>query len=243
MDIYRNEWKICSSEADMHRRIRLSALFTRLQEAAIEHTQQLGAGREKTLDKGLLWVVTQQSVSFARMPEYDECLTLLSWPGKTMHLFFPRFWQILDERGDIIIEASSLWGLMDAHTRKLTFPEEYGIDLPDLSEGRSIPLPTRIRAQQAEIVQSFTVPYSYVDLNGHMNNARYLDVAENVMPEALRARRIGRVTAEYAAEIRPEETVSLETGADENAFYMACMKDGKRLFRLRFDYQEGKSET
>lgn len=235
MDIYRKEWKICSSEADMHRRIRLSALFTRLQEAAIEHTQQLGAGKEKTLDKGLLWVVTQQSVSFARMPEYDECLTLLSWPGKTMHLFFPRFWQILDERGDIIIEASSLWGLMDSHTRKLTFPEEYGIDLPDLSEGRSIPLPTRIRAQQAEIVQSFTVPYSYVDLNGHMNNARYFDLITDLIPGALAEKNIREIFMEYTAEARYKDVLKLRYLGDKRSFYFSGETD-RPVFRMQLTY-------
>ncbi len=232
MEIYRKEWKIRSSEADMHRRMKLSALFTQLQEAAIEHTQQLGAGREKTLDKGLLWVVTQQSVSFARMPGYDETLTILSWPGKTMHLFFPRYWQILDERGDIIIEASSLWGLMDAHTRRLTFPEEYGVELPDMSDGTSIPLPARIRAQEAPVVHSFSVPYSYVDLNGHMNNARYFDLVTDVAAGTLEKKNIREIFMEYTAEAHYQETLKLRFLEDKRSLYFSGETE-RPVFRMR----------
>ena len=84
MSIYRQDFQLLSSDVDMSRRMRLSTLFTRLQEAAIAHTIELGVTREKTLDQGLLWAVTQYNVKFNRLPEYDEKVTLLSWPGKTM---------------------------------------------------------------------------------------------------------------------------------------------------------------
>jgi acyl-ACP thioesterase len=133
--------------------------------------------------------------------------------------------------------------LINEKTRSMVFPQKEGIVIPETKTGLEPQLPSAPKSVEITAETPYTVPYSAIDINGHMNNARYLDVAENVMPEALRARDIERITCEYAAEIRPEETVSLETGADENAFYMACMRDGKRLFRLRFDYQEGKAGT
>ena len=60
MSIYSIEYRILSSDTDANRRLRLSRLFTLLQEASIAHTTELGMGREKTLDRGLLWIVTLQ---------------------------------------------------------------------------------------------------------------------------------------------------------------------------------------
>ena len=51
MSIYQQQLALRSSDVDAARRLRLSALFTLLQEAAIAHTTELGMGREKTLDK------------------------------------------------------------------------------------------------------------------------------------------------------------------------------------------------
>ena len=75
MNIYRKDIRILSKDADMARTLRLSTMFTWMQEAAIAHTIELGVPREKTLDKGLLWVVTQLRAVMTRLPSYDETVT------------------------------------------------------------------------------------------------------------------------------------------------------------------------
>ncbi|MBQ2455243.1 MAG: hypothetical protein II499_04040, partial [Firmicutes bacterium] len=62
MDVYRFEYRLRSCDVDARRRFRLSRLFEMLQEAAIAHTELLGAGRSSTLDRGFLWVVTLQNL-------------------------------------------------------------------------------------------------------------------------------------------------------------------------------------
>ena len=62
MSVYEKSYRLLSSDVDAQQRLRLSRLFTFLQEASIAHTTALGMGREKTLDKGLLWIVTLQQV-------------------------------------------------------------------------------------------------------------------------------------------------------------------------------------
>ena len=66
MSLYERELRLRSKDVDMHRRLRTSVLFELLQEAAIAHTEALGMGREKTLDRGLLWIVTMQSAEIRR---------------------------------------------------------------------------------------------------------------------------------------------------------------------------------
>ena len=92
MSVYSREMLLRSRDVDMFRRLRTSELFRLLQEASISHTEELGMGRDKTLDKGLLWILLLQRADIDRMPEYDEKVVLKSWPGKTMHLLFPRYY-------------------------------------------------------------------------------------------------------------------------------------------------------
>lgn len=54
-DIYRAEKKLLADDVNLFRKLRLSSLFRMLQEAAIAHTEGLGAGRAKTLDKADEW--------------------------------------------------------------------------------------------------------------------------------------------------------------------------------------------
>ena len=235
MEPYRKQYKILSSDTDALRRLRLSRLLTFLQEAAIAHTEQLGAGRAKTLDRGLLWVLTLQQVAVTRLPEYDETVTLESLPGEMMHTFFPRYYRLTDECGGALVNASALWMLMDCKTRSMAFPEEVGVEIHGVRPDWAIALPRAPKLPQGGEPQPFTVPYSYVDLNGHMNNTRYLDLAEDRMPPALREKNICEILTEYTGEAKLGETLRLTSQADETTFLMSGAGE-KRLFRLGFRY-------
>lgn len=220
------------------RRLRLSRLFTLLQEASIAHTTELGMGREKTLDRGLLWIVTLQQARIHRLPVYDEEFRLLSWPGKTMHLFFPRHYRLESAAGELLVEANALWALMDANTRRIIFPEEHGIRISEEKPGWEMLLPSPPQIPKNPVSDEFTVPYSFADLNGHMNNARYFDLAEDRMPDDLRRRPVLTVRTEYAHEIRAGDRVALLSETQENQFLLLGERDGQKMFKLSLSYGE-----
>jgi medium-chain acyl-[acyl-carrier-protein] hydrolase len=236
--MYRIDYTVLSSDTDANRRLRLSRLFTMLQEASIAHTTELGMGREMTLDRGLLWIVTLQQAKIARMPEYDERIRLVSWPGRMMHLLFPRYYRIEDERGNALVEASALWALMDQKTRRIVFPELYGVKIRGVHTGREIPLPVAPKMPANAKESAFTVPYSFVDLNGHMNNTRYFDLAEDRMPKALRERPLSGVQTEYAKEAKEGETILLRSEVRHDAYLLSGEQDGAKLFRLSLTFGE-----
>ncbi len=235
MRMYRQDFQILSSDVNISRTLRLSTLFARLQNVAIAHTIDLGVTRDKTLDKGLLWAVTQYHCIFNRIPEYDEKVTLLTWPGRTMHLYFPRYFRLVDTRGIILFEAVSLWVLIDSATRGIVFPESYDIFIKETTTGNELPMPGRIRKQDTDHTSSFTVPYSYVDLNGHMNNARYYDLAVDCMPEALRSRKLRELSSEHIGEAHMDDVLTVDSAASDHSFYI-CGEKEKTIFRMRFEF-------
>ena len=234
--MYEIEYRILSSDTDASRRLRLSRLFTFLQEASIAHTTELGMGREKTLDRGLLWIVTLQQADITRLPVYDEQVRLFSWPGDTMHLLFPRYYRMEDGNGETIVKASAIWALMDCKTRRVVFPEEYGVGITGERTGAEPALPSAPKPPKDAETERFTVPYSYVDLNGHMNNTRYFDLAEDRMPEELRSGRLSRVRAEYSREARLGDEVTLKSERADRTFLIAGECGGQKLFKLDLTY-------
>ena len=235
MSVYRQELLLRSKDVDMFRRLRTSELFRLLQEASIRHTEQLGMGREKTLDKGLLWILLQQRAEIARMPEYDELIVLKSWPGKTMHLLFPRYYAVETADGEPLLRASAIWGLVDASSRKMIFPEKYGIAIDGVVTGEEIALPSAPPRIDCTQERRFTVPYSYVDINGHMNNTRYFDLAEDTIPAAAAGRALRTVLIEYANEARCGEELTVRWGQAENDWYLTGEAE-RSVFRMRLGY-------
>ena len=235
MDIYERSYKILSMDVDMDRRLRPSVLFSMLQEASIAHTEELGVGREKTLDRGLLWIISLQAVEIDRMPEYDEEIVLRSWPGESLHLIFPRYFSIETAQGEPLLKASSLWTLIDQNTRKLIFPEKYGVFIEGERTGSEIALPSAPRPIPCTGSRRFQVPYSYIDINGHMNNARYLDLALDCIHDKVSGMELRSIRAEYSHEVRLGETLELSWGEDSGRFFISGSTD-KPCFRLGLQY-------
>ena len=236
MSVYEQDYRIKSSDADAKQRLRISRMFTILQEVSIEHTTELKMGRDMTMDRGLLWIVTLQQAKITRMPVYDEPVHIATWPGNTMHILFPRYYRITDADGNALVEASSLWALMDANTRKVIFPEEHGVAIRGMQTGKEIPLPRAPKFPQTGEAESFTVPYSYVDLNGHMGNTRYFDLAEDRMPASFREKRLIGIQTEYAREALGDTEVLLKSEVLGDTFLLAGEYEGQKLFRLSLTF-------
>ena len=237
--LYERTLRIRSQHVTCCRRLRLSALLTFFQEASIAHTEALGVGREKTLDRGLLWIITKQHINIRRMPEYDEEITIRSWPGETMHVLFPRFYEVIC-RGDVIITGSALWMLIDAESRGFIFPDEYGIEIQKMDADRTIPLPDPIRDRLPEAgdprihTVSRTASFSLLDINGHINNCGYFDLTDDLIPISVHASaHPGTVDAEYLSEIRPGEDFEI-AWVEEDGSWLFEGRSDRPKFRIKF---------
>ena len=235
MGIYTEKYTLKSRDVNVFRKLRMSSLFEIMQETATEHSEILGSGIDVIRGKNLMWVLALQLVEIKRMPKYREQITIETWPGKTVHSLYPRYHSITDQNGCDLIRSSAIWTLVDIHERKLVPSAQSGFDYEGEKTGREISLPRPPRAFFTDATSSFTVPFSYIDMNGHMNNTRYFDLAENVFPPAAAGTEPSRILVEYSSELLLGETYDLSWGEKDSHFYL---KGGgeKPSFRIVIDY-------
>ncbi len=216
--------------------LKSSALLSILQEISIEHTETLGYPRETTLDKGLLWVIAKQHIQIKRMPKYDETIYVSTFPSKMMHVLFPRSYEIKDEKGETIISGEAIWALIDAKSRKMVRPLDHQILIPDLSNGREFNMPLhKISDSSLNEETEIKATYSYSDLNGHMNNTSYLDVAEDQIPLVfLKSHELSVIDIEYLHEIKLGETILMRYGKTDDDTY--CFSSD--AFKMQLGYKE-----
>ena len=232
---YSVQYTLKNKDVNLYRKLRTSALFEFLREASIAHTEMLGMGREMTLDRGFLWVVLQQRIDITRMPEYGETVTVETWPGTTMHVLFPRYYQIRDPEGNVLMNGSAVWALVDTDTRRMIFPDRNGILIEGETTGRETGLPLPLKREETDRQDLYTVQFCDCDLNGHMNNTRYFDLCENLLEHPAQGKDPVTITAEYVQEARFRETVTVKYAEDENRAVLYG-ETGKTCFRMRLDY-------
>ena len=241
MSVYSKEYRIAFSDSTMHRTLRASSLLRMMTETAAEHCNQLGVGETFTLDRGLVWVIVENHVKISRMPLLGEKITVQSWTGKMEIVLYPRYYRILDASGMEIITASTQWSLMDSNTRHFAFPSRTGVFVPMETAAGRLPPPEPIRRISTTHKMEITVPYCFVDANGHLSNMHYLDIAEDVLPETAEGRALKEINIVYSCEIPAGKTFTLSWKCEGNRRFFSGDAE-RHLFCMNLDYEDDASE-
>ena len=241
--IYEKKVLIRSEQVDMTRRLRMSDLFRLLEEASIAHTEALGCTRDKTLDKGLLWVITRQSAEISEMPAYDEEILVRSWQGEMQHVFFPRFYEI-EREGKVLIRGQALWMLVDEESRTFVMPEDYGIEIPGRPDSDDMFIPAITipkSAGDASASETLVTRFSQIDINGHMNNTRYFDIIDDILKKDSSLSTDATtlvpktVLANYLSELRLGDSFTMNQYKDNSTLYFEGEGD-KLYFRIKYRF-------
>ncbi len=228
-----SELRTC--QCDLSGEWRPSAILETLQETATTHSNMLGVGRADTLRAGLVWVLSRLRVEMKRLPVIGESVSVETWPTPQRHLFFPRASVIRGPQGEEIGAAMSLWVLMDVETRRIAGNADIAARMPDNTD-RPMPLgmPATIRMPEGGAERSVIEPqYADLDLNGHVNNTKYLDWCCNALGiDALRRGRLLRFGVSYEAEIRPGSRVETSLARRDGAFTFCGELEGRRSFAV-----------
>jgi acyl-ACP thioesterase len=242
-EILTRPYHLMLSDVDRFRRLRLSVLFRMFQDLLVVHAEALGAGRAATLDRGFLWIVSKVRLEFSRVPEYGEAVVLKTWPGKMGNVLFPRHYLLESAGGEALARASSLWALMDCEKRTPVVPKNNGISVKDCTVGSELPLPSAVLCPAPASVSRRSVLYSETDMNGHMNNSRYLDWADDCLDcldmDFHKTRTIKSLQINFLSEAVTGTAVRLESSLLGGEFYLkgrAEGENGKTIFALHALY-------
>ena len=154
-----------------------------------------------------------------------------------MHGLFPRYMEIRDAEGGSLIRSCFLWVVMEKESRVMIQPAAYGLEMPVPQKEPLMPLPRLPKQLLPETGRaSFTVPYSFIDVVGHMNNTRYVEIAENHLSEPREGRELKELTIEFTHELRLDESMELIIGKDGDRRSVKGMKGDAPVFTLFLRY-------
>lgn len=186
--------------------LKLSALLYYAQETAGGHCKLLGLDWDAMNEKGLFWAVLRHRVIIHRLPKLQEQVTFRTWPMPTTRVAYPRCVQALDVQGNVLLEAVSLWVIMDKEKRSMLLPGKSGVEVNGILRGCEPEAPSSLTPGSHEQCRLWTVTRHDLDLNGHVNNAKYLDHIQDLLGDQLPK----ELVVCYLAETRLEQTVTLQ---------------------------------
>ena len=182
--IYRQTFTLTDMDVDCFGRMKLSTLLTYAQEVAGKHSALLGADYDSLVEMRLFWAVSRHKALITRLPLLGETITLETWPMPTTRVAYPRSMVAYDAQGSELFRIISLWVLMDMESRAMVLPGKSGVEVNGTLTGSELSVPHSLIPKTMANTMQRTVTFTCLDRNGHMNNTRYLDWVEDLLPSA-----------------------------------------------------------
>ena len=180
--MYTTTFPVTTLHVDRFDRCKPSALLRFAQDAAGEHCNLLGTDWDSMSAKNYLWAVIRQKMEITRLPKSGETVTVKTWPRPTTRVAYPRATEGYDAEGNLLFKVISVWVIMDMTTRAMVLPGKSGVDVEGITTGTELKAPGGLAAMEGENFANRTVCFSDLDVNGHMNNTRYLDWLCDLLP-------------------------------------------------------------
>lgn len=218
--MYEMKIRIRFSDIGSDQKLRLYELPKYFQDISIEHSEAAGVGIPYLAPRSLAWLLTSWQIDIERLPVYNEVVTVRTWPYSFRSSFGYRNYEIIDAEGRQIVKAHALWLHTDIANMKpaVTLPEEYskyGLDeqLEMEYQPRKITLP----AEMDEVDQVLVTEH-YADMYQHMNNAMYVDIASDYLPENAE---IIRIRVDYRKQVKIGDRMHIRRHLAEDRCYVA----------------------
>ncbi len=179
---YQVEYFMCNQDGYL----KPNYLFHMLSDIMGRNAASYGADFEYHLQRNLVWVLVNYEVSIKRMPKADETIVVGTLPYSFKKMYGFRVYEVKDQNGNVIIEGKGKFVLLNYSEKKLVIPDQALLDLFVDAKKEEIAIPfEKIRSlKETPLVEKKTmVNASYIDINGHMNNAVYVAVANDFAPQ------------------------------------------------------------
>lgn len=195
---YTYEYRVGFSHSDINHNMTIPAIIDAYQDASCFHSEDLGVGFYYLEPLDLVWIINYWEVEFIKMPKYPDKLTVGTAPYEFKGFIGYRNFFMLDESGEYVSKANSIWVLMDwKNMRPAKVPDKvknaYELE-PKLDmtySSRKIHVPS-IEDEGVTVTkpESITIQNHHLDANGHVNNGQYIKIAFGFLPEGIDAKRL-----------------------------------------------------
>jgi acyl-ACP thioesterase len=181
----------------------------------------------------------------AKYPGWDEEVILETWPQLPKRYGFERDYLMRDLQGEVIARAVSEWVIIDIATRKLKRADTIAIDSPPIVIDRALDcvLGKINPPEEQRLIYKHTVGCSEIDLNGHLNNAKYIDYIMDCFTKVeITDNQARSIQVNYLGEAFPGDTLAMYLAADPQEpqqIYVEGLneQDNRQIFVARLHIQ------
>lgn len=210
--IYKETLKAGLKDIGKDNKIKNRAILEYLENTGAYHSDLVGYGVNDISKTGVSWILLGWKLQVINRPKYGQTLTINTW-GRRMYKFYTyRDFEIFDDKGNMCAIATSKWCLIDIKKKSLVRltndivqkyePEEKHVFSEEEMDKLNLP-------QEFVSSTKYKVIRKDIDINEHLHNLYYLDLAYEALPNDVYKRRsFDNVMIMYKKEIKLGDLVN-----------------------------------
>lgn len=247
---FSKDYKINIYNVDSRHYCKFSTLVDYLWDVVIEQSDALGETKEGFVHNDCVWVLLKYDINIYKYPKFKDTVSVSTEVTGYKKVYGYRHYTIKDSEGTLLGEADSIAILIDFNKRrpmKIT-PDQcevYGLEKELENPPKLDDLTT---LSDIEFSSSYTMSYSDIDSNNHVNNVKYMEMSLNNLPkEILNNYDISNIKVLFKKETSIGNTVSVSSQvinhSDTEITTLHNIEHEKLLVKLQFSWNKTEVKT
>lgn len=228
--IYCSNYKIGLEDIGRNNEATNKALLAIMQDIACLHSESVGYGVLEIEIKKRAWMLLDWKMEVIKRPKYNDEINVETWSRKVERLYAYRDFQFKDKDGNIIAIGTSRWIFVDTDRKR---PVRLTADIANLYESETdknvfLEEMEDIKCGDYLFKKDYCVQRRDIDINQHMNNLSYLDMAYEILPEDIYNTKVfNNIRIVYKKEILYGEKVECYYEEQNNKHIITAKSQGK----------------
>jgi len=204
-----------------------------LEETAGMHSSSIGYGLNDIPNTNISWALLNWKVQVIKRPQYLDKVTVKTWTRFKTKIYTYRDFEVYDKNNNLLIIATSKWIFIDTEKECISkiddsFYEKY---LPeDKSVFGIVEVPKLVEPSNSEEIFEYIVKRSDIDINSHMHNTNYLNLAYEALPyDIYKSTTFDNFEILYKKEIKYANTVKLLYNFENNIHTITIKSADKKI--------------
>lgn len=194
------------------------AMLKYLENIACRHSDEVGYGINSIEQTNVVWILLDWKFKVIERPVYGQTIKVRTWSRKMEKCCAYRDFEIYDENENKLAIATTKWVLLNAKNRKIQrIPEElknkYFSEPERQVFEEEIEKLHEVKCEQSNL--KIKIRRTDIDINNHVNNLNYLDLAYEILPDNIYNENLKNVRITYKHQTEPGETVDISYSMEQ----------------------------
>ena len=222
------------SDINIEKELTNTCLLRYLEDVAGLHSEIAGYGITDMNTTRKSWILLSWKVEVKQRPLINDSLTVKTWSRCIDRFYAFRDFEVRNQYDEIVCIATSKWVFMDIDSGRLVkvsdeIAEKYKPELNSkVFEEQDLP---KLKEPEGKILKTeFKITRNLIDINKHLHNIYYLDIAKEALPEEIGiSNELNYFEIMYKKEIKLGENVKAIYAKNDDFHYVTIKNEDESI--------------